>query len=325
MAIDHPVSSSIRCRWLLSLGLGTLASTISVGISATAAWQRGSGQDERILLAAVGVMAVLGTHLLPALSRQAGLLVRAMGLCLWFSCGVYVAFGHTGYYLGTLEQAGNRRAAMIEHVQSAGAGQSPRTLSAILGDKAKLQLALTGLARLECVENCQAVRAREAALMGRIQVSEAEADEARRWQRAQDRLEQRRAELHVEPAVAQIASRLGMVASTVNLLTGLVFSLILEGLGCMCWYLVFRRHEHAVPRSAITTVTAVTADAGAADLAVTTDGAPDSVVAKVRQEVEAGRLPCTVTAIRKHLACSQGRASEIRRLIKFTGAADVTC
>ena len=55
------------------------------------------------------------------------------------------------------------------------------------------------------------------------------------------RCSRRRDELRDDAVTTPLATCLGVTGKLANLVTGGVFSLILEGLGCFCWYLMFLR------------------------------------------------------------------------------------
>lgn len=321
MEQDYQLVTPSRGLWVLNVMLGVLASSFSIGISAMAGWQRAGSVEHRLMLGAVGVVAVLGVHLLPALLAPARTLARILGSVLWVTLLVYVTYGHTGYYLAVVEQAGMQRAASLEREEPTVIQTPKRMRSVVLADKAKLEAAYASLAQLDCNDRCAGLRLRQDTLKARIMAVDAEADEVRRWQQAQDRMEMRRGALQVEPAVAQLAARLGVSESSVNLVTGAIFSGILEGLGCLCWYLVFLRRD-SMPKLTVTRLeakvdtTGVT-DQGEAVATVVADPEPlsdlDQVVARVSHEISTGRLACSVRAIREYLRCGQGRATEVRR------------
>lgn len=321
MEQDYRLATPSRGLWLLNMMLGVLASSFSIGISAMAGWQRAGSVEHRLMLGAVGVVAVLGVHLLPALLAPARTLVRILGSVLWVTLLVYVTYGHTGYYLAVVEQAGMQRVASLDREEPTVIQTPKRMRSVILADKAKLEAGYASMARLDCTDRCAGLRLRQEALKARIMAIDAEAEEVRRWQQAQDRMETRRAASQVEPAVAQLAARFGVSEGSVNLVTGAIFAGILEGLGCLCWYLVFLRRDSA-SKQAVTKTEAQADTTGVRDqceavAVVIADPEPlselDLVVAHVSHEVSTGRLACSVRAIREYLRCGQGRATEVRR------------
>ena len=299
--------------------MAMMASVSSVSISAFAGWQRGESIEQKLLLAAVSVIAVVGVHLLPAICRQATPVARAFGLLLWSICAVFVAYGHASYYLITQENAGEHRVAALAPTQLTTVQSPKRALPAILADVSRLTASQAAVSLAGCSEDCSGRRARIDLLKARMRMLEAEADEAKRWQLAQDRMESRRIAARDDPVITRLAGSLGVAIASVGLVMGFLFSVSLEGLGCFCWYLWSQRHDRPVTYPVIETVTERLQRDPVETAATARDMQPRSelevLAEKVKSEIEAGRVCCTVTAIRAHLQCGQAKAASIRRLI----------
>lgn len=304
--------------WALAngqLALAVLASLISLAISANAGWQRGNSSEEKIILAGVGVIAVLGAHLLLALSRRASIVVRTMALVLWLACMAFVVYGQASYFFAVQDSAGMRRVVAAEQFQTESLAVPKRRLSSILEEQAKLQGLQEKTTRTGCFRNCAGFTAQAVFRSARIKALDAEANEVRRWDLDKDRLEAKRSALHDDPVSMRLSREFGVSAGLVTLVTAGLFSFMLEGLGCLCWYLVL---SHGDSMGDYSVTPEVTKD-GQEAIGGLLDAQPQSefeyLVTQVQLEVDSGRVPCTVKAIREHLGCGQGKASEIRRYI----------
>ena len=116
--------SSVGC-----MSLAILATTISLLLSVLTGWQFGQSSSEKLAMAAVGVLAVLGAHLLLALCRPASTWVRFLACLLWLFCVAYVAYSHASFFLSSQQQSGMARVASID--QSLLKAEPKRTLMAI--------------------------------------------------------------------------------------------------------------------------------------------------------------------------------------------------
>jgi hypothetical protein len=297
--------------------LAIVASSLSVAISIVAGWQRGGTEIARLLMASVGFVAVLGAHLLPAFCRRVPILTRVIGAMIWLICFTFVAYGHASFFLLAQDQAGAQRAAALVPAQQTPQSTPKRVLSVVLADEAKVKGWQAADSLAKCADNCGALKVREAVFKARIAALDAETDEIWRWQQAQEKAQSRRDELRDDAVTTPLATSLGVTGKLANLVTGGIFSLILEGLGCFCWYLVFLRNgAMAVTRSVTPGVTqAVTHDSVDTARSISPRSEEDELVANVRIEIDAGRLKCTVDSIRKYLHCGQDKARKVRGII----------
>lgn len=82
---------TVPARLAFVLAVGATATALS--LSVLAGWQRGGSLPERVVWVAIGVMLVVGAHLLPALVRDAPWRVRTTGGLLWVACLATTCYG----------------------------------------------------------------------------------------------------------------------------------------------------------------------------------------------------------------------------------------
>ncbi|MBO2979037.1 hypothetical protein [Burkholderia pseudomallei] len=311
-----------RPAFFLAIG----ATSTAVSLSILAGWQRGGTLAERLAWVAIGVVLVISAHLLPALVRSWSLAVRSVACLLWIACMATTCYGHAMFFLLAQRHAGEQRAAVA--VPATGPAPPERTLTAIMADRAIVTRQLTFTTARRCPRDCAGLEARRATLSAKLDALEAEATDVRRWQAAADRVTAQRDALLADPVTARLAALLGTTVSRTDLLSGLAFAAVLEGVACLLWTIALR--SRPVPPS----VTAVMAPAMAnrAPEPMSNEPEPDShmsasdpvtplPVAKssnpdlmqLVQDIAAGRVRPTVADIRRHLGCSQARAAALRR------------
>jgi len=343
----------------ISLGLALLASGVSLRIAIEAGHRLGSNPDERLFLASGGIVAVLGTHLLMSIFSQASVWPRLGAFALSMVCAVFVVYLHASFFLLVQAQAGARRVADVASSDASVAERAPaprRGTSLILAELADVKADQARLRSRRCLDDCSRLDARDVVLKARIAALDAEADEVRRWLRDQDKLEARWATVKDDPVTLRLAELLGVTRGATGLVMGLLFAVILEGTGCLCWFLVLQRRDltavgsaptEVMPQGLVTppvavTVEAVTVASRAVMPSVTPEGPfgiptdedlgkqgtcpageidPKQVkvlllVERVRPEIEGGRVRPTVTEIRKYLACARSTAAEVRRALE---------
>lgn len=333
--------------WAVSLGLAVLASSWSLRIAIEAGHRLGSSPDERQLLAGGGIVAVLSAHLLGSIFSRASVWPRLGAIVLWVICAGFVAYLHTSFFLSVQEQAGARRMADVASadVFAGGYAQAPRRgVSLVLAELANVKADQARLWSRPCREDCSRFEARAAFLNGRIAALDAEADEVRRWVQGQDRLEARRAAVGGDPVTVRLAAVLRVPGNVTGLVIGLLFAIILEGTGSLCWYVVLQRRElsatgpmpvqHMQPAPVLPPVTAASqaVTQGASSSTVPADDLLESGIApgseinaqhgkvlqlaeRVRPEIEAGRVRLNVTDIREFLHCARATAAQVRRAL----------
>ncbi|CAB3800611.1 hypothetical protein [Pararobbsia alpina] len=336
-------------RWSFMLAVGATGTALSLSI--LAGWQRGGSLPERIAWIAIGMVLVTSAHLLPALLRDAPILVRGTGSLLWVACLTTACYGHGMFFLLAQQHAGEIRAATLTTV---GVPTSGRSLVAVMRDRANVtrQLAFTQTQR--CSRDCPGLQARQATLSAKLDALDAEANDVQRRLAADDRVTAQRDALLADPVTSRLAALLGVTVARVDLLSGLAFASVLECVACLLWTIALRpspapaglrtvtlpqvtppsepvTEVTRVPQPAATTVTAAdkathrsktvssetVTDSHAAPgdpvAPPTVTASDDEIVTHLALEVAVGLLRPTVAGIRRHLSCSQERAATLRR------------
>lgn len=289
-------------RWPALL-LAIMATGTAISMSMMAGWQRGGWLSERLVWIAIGVVLITGAHLLPALCQAAPSAVRAIGFVLWVGCMGAASYGHATFFLLSQSHAGTLRAAAVP-VETVPAH---RSLTAVMSERASVTAQLAEAETRRCVRDCPSLRIRRASLAARLDALEAEAADVRRDQAIEDRNAGRRDAARHDPVTARLAVLSGIGIAQLDLFTGLAFAAVLEGVACLLWWLALARMETAPATGRHDMTGPVTA----ASVAPVTE--PETEVAKLRRDIEAGIVKPTVTGIRQHLRCSQTRAAALRR------------
>ncbi|WP_199544183.1 hypothetical protein [Paraburkholderia kururiensis] len=332
-------------RWTVALAAAATATALS--LSVLAGWQRGGTLPERVVWVATGVVLVVSAHLLPALVRDTPLHARIMGGVLWAACLATACYGHAVFFVLAQQHAGEQRAATVAVAPVA---DSHRSLTAVMADRAAVVRQLAWIDAQHCSRDCTARAARHATLAARLEALDAEAGDVRRRQAADDRVVAQRDALLADPVTSRLAALLGTTTARVDLLSGLTFAAVLEGVACLLWWLALSSPSRPAPLPGV--VAAVAPVAGVTDAmnpAVTDrhvrvtasreavaesreevtagheavthsrdDPLPDAAVsgddvARLAHDIAAGRVRPTVADIRRHLGCSQSRAIALRR------------
>ncbi|OIT16256.1 hypothetical protein BL243_12275 [Ralstonia solanacearum] len=337
---------STRC-WAFALAVTATATALCMSV--LAGWQRGGALVERLVWIAIGLVLVLSAHLLPSLLRGMPVVVRATGNVLWVTCLATACIGHAVFFLTAQQHAGARRAS------SAPVGQAPvsgRSLHLVMAERASVTAQLTSANARYCTGNCVTLEGRRTTLAARIDALNAEADDIRRQQTAMDRVTTQRDALLVDPVTSRLAALLGTTTTRIDLLSGLMFAAVLEGVACLLWAVALRTTPVTTPVPGVTPpvpstvkvtpdvtqpeVTPVTANH--ANATVSRETAPahgdatgshaqqddplaspaivdtvDDELPRLARDVSAGLLRPTVAGIRRYLGCSQARATALRR------------
>lgn len=314
--------------WVLSIG----ATGTAICLSVLAGWQRGGSLPERLVWVAIGVVLVVSAHLLPALVRDSPYRMRAIAGVLWAACMLTACYGHATFFLLAQRHAGELRATAVPVAEAVSAG---RSLTAVMSERATVTGLLATANARRCSGNCTTLEARRVTLTAKLEALEAEAGEIRRRQSADDRAEERRDALVADPVTARLAALLGTTVTRVDLLSGLAFAAVLEGVACLLWTVTLRSRP---PVSTVpATVAAVTvnhppvmashaAESGSHEAEaeshvpisepvtpLPTGEPPDPDVTQLAQAVAAGQVRPTVSEIRRFLGVSQARAAALRR------------
>lgn len=312
-----------------ALLLAVTATGTAICLSVLAGWQRGGPLAERLVWVAIGMVLVVGAHLLPALVRDAPLIVRGATGVLWLACMATAFYGHLTFFLLAQRHAGEWRAGSIASHAPQPTG---RSLTVVMADRVAVTAQLATTNTRHCQRDCRTLDARRLTLAARLEALDAEAEDVRRSQAAVDRVTAQRDGLTADPVTARLAALFGTPVARIDLLSGLAFAAVLEGVACLLWTVTLRSP------SAVTSVTAIRAPvmanatpkpeprrnpeakrrvAAATGDPVMPSPVPESrnddAVAQLAQAVAAGHVRMTVADIRRHLGCSQARAAAMRR------------
>ncbi|GJG99160.1 hypothetical protein [Paraburkholderia terrae] len=327
--------------------LAVTATGTAVCLSVLAGWQRGGTLPERVVWVAIGIVLVASAHLLPTLVRGSPVTVRLMGYLLWGACMVTACYGHATFFLLAQLHAGDVRASAVTDDVTDIATRPARALTLVMEERATVTRELA-LARVQrCSRDCARLEVRRVTLAAKLDALNAEADEIRRLQAGRDRALAQRDALRADPVTSQLATSIGVGTARVDMLSGLVFAAILEGVACLLWTVALRPTSllasvpvvsEAMPVANVTVVpqqpvtashteeivsreavmdrhAAVTGGHPPRDDPVTPlpDVSPDGDVTRLVDDIAAGRVRATVADIRRYLGCSQARASALRR------------
>ena len=315
----------------LAFGLALGATSTALCMSVLAGWQRGGWLAERLVWVAIGVVLVIGAHLLPALIRDAPIPVRATGSLLWVACLVTACYGHAVFFVFAQEHAGERRASTV---MTAGFPPTGRSLTVVMSERANVTAQLAAVDAKRCTGDCRTLDSRRVTLVAKLDALNAEANDVRRNEVARDRVTVLRDALQADPVTSRLAALLSTTTARVDLLSGLAFAAVLEGVACLLWTIALRSSplpasatavtppEVALQSETVTNLTRVTRPAVAVISAVTPchvsetlshEGVTDDDVTQLARDVTAGIVRPTVSDIRRHLGCSQSRAATLRR------------
>ncbi|ALS66601.1 MULTISPECIES: hypothetical protein [Pandoraea] len=313
-----------------ALWLAVAATSTAIGISVIASEQRGGTRAERVVWVTLGVVLVLSAHLLPALVRGVPRRVRLAGYLLWGACMLTAINSHAYFFLFAAQHAAQRRAEAAPVVLAEITG---RSLTVVMRERAEVSARLATANAQSCSGKCPTLEARRVTLTARLEALNAEVSDIRRAQDLDDRAMTRHDARMADPVTARLATLLGTAGARVDLLTGLAFASVLEGVACLLWSVALHprckpyveavaptvAHEvreshddadgdcdgHAMPNQSVTPFS----------IASQTPEAIDHDAAQLAQDIAAGRLRPTVADIRRHLGCSQARAIALRRQI----------
>ncbi|AOJ97506.1 hypothetical protein [Burkholderia vietnamiensis] len=258
--MENTITTETRFRLLRPPGgvfwLATFATATALSLSILAGWQRGGTLPERVVWVAIGIVLVVSAHLLPALIRESSFVVRGMGSVLWVARMVTAGYGHLTFFLFAQQHAGERRASVVAITLPT----PVRSLTVVMSDRATVVRQLAWLDARRCLRDCAGRDARRATLAARLDALNAEADDVRRQQATDDRVTVQRGVLLADPVTSRLAALLGISASRVDLLSGLVFAAVLECTACLLWTILLRPSSSPAATAVVTdtTSTAVT-------------------------------------------------------------------
>ncbi|MGN6083566.1 hypothetical protein [Trinickia sp.] len=248
-----------------AFALAVAATGTAVTLSVLSGWQRGGSLPERLAWVAIGVVLVVTAHLLPAIARSANLRVQFVAAVLWLGCMGVAVYGHAVFFLLTQAHAGERREAAVPPPD-----KSPgRSLTAVMDERAIVTAQLTAADVRRCVRDCPSLRVRRASLTARLDALNTEAGEIRRREAVTDRVTARRDALLADPVTSRLAGLLGTTAPRIDLLSGLMFASVLEGVACLLWMLTLDASPLPVPAPVVSGSTPSAVVPVAAETAVT--------------------------------------------------------
>lgn len=262
-------------RWAIAMAAGATGTALC--LSTIAGWQRGGSLSERVVWVAMGVVLIVSAHLLPTLVRSSPFTIRITGSVLWGACMVTACIGHVTFFLFTQQHAGEARASAVTRNVAASPALASRTLTAVMQEGAAVtrQLALARAQR--CSRDCPFLDARRVTLAARLDALEAEADDIRRQDSERDRTRSQRDALLADPVTSRLAALLGTTTARVDLLSGVTFAAVLEGVACLLWTVALR--PLPLPH-ATAAVTGTVAPGVTPDINVT-EAAPPAVTSSV--------------------------------------------
>ncbi|WP_042302654.1 hypothetical protein [Paraburkholderia kururiensis] len=217
--------------------LALLATSTALSLSILSGWQRAGTLPERIVWVAIGVVLVVSAHLLPALIRDAPAVVRGIGSLLWAACLATACYGHAVFFIFAQQHAGDRRAVTVGAPPPAPA----RSLTVVMANRSVVIRQLAWANARHCSRDCTWINARRVTLAAKLDALNAEASDVRRVEAERDRVTAQRDALRADPVASRLATLLGMTTARVDLLSGLAFAAVLEGVACLLWTVALRQ------------------------------------------------------------------------------------
>ncbi|WP_431819703.1 hypothetical protein [Burkholderia sp. F1] len=265
---------SVR-RWALMLAV--MATTTALSLSILAGWQRGGTLQERLIWIAIGTVLVTSAHLLPALTRDTPIVIQGVGSVLWGACLATACYGHAVFFVLAQQHAGEQRASTV---QVASVTPPARSLTTVMAERASVTAQLATANARYCAGNCVSLEGRRVTLAAKMEALNDEADDIRRQQAATDRVTAQHDALLADPVTTRLAALVGTTAARIDLLTGLTFAAVLEGVACLLWTVALRSPlPMPLPVTGVTpAAVTVTADVTQSVVTDATDATPSVVV-----------------------------------------------
>ncbi|AEA60112.1 hypothetical protein [Burkholderia gladioli] len=298
-------------HWAFVLAAG--ATSTALCLSVLAGWQRGGSLPERLVWVAIGVVLVISAHLLPALLREVPILLRHVGSLLWVACLAAACFGHVQFFVTAQRHAGEQRAAVV---RIAVPPSSMRGLTAVMAERATVTAQLATAKAHVCVGICTTLEARRATLAARLDALNAEANDIQRQQRATDRATAQRDSLLADPVMTRLAALLGVATARMDLLSGLMFAAVLEGVACLLWAIAFR--APTVPQHAPAGIAPLVAKMGGE---IPSGVAPGAIVTEVTQSAVTPPADSTLATVMPAQASHAGMTVSCENAIRHDGTA----
>lgn len=253
----------MKTRRRLALAAAALTSATGLLMAGASALERGGSVLDRVLIAAISCMLVLGAHLLPTLSRS--MPVRA----LWIGCLLLTAWSHAAFFAAAAQRAGSARADSVTTSAQARALQTEleaiaaRPLAQVSADLAAAQarvisadLALQRCRKAlpEAASASPTACARPLEAVGgasrQVEALAVEEGEARRAAALHQRLveaagreDQARDQAAVDPVTAMLSTLLGLKAGSAGVAVAVLSAVVVELLAALLWTLGLRPGE----------------------------------------------------------------------------------
>lgn len=307
---------------LVCLFLGLFATGISLQVSIQTGGLLADGTKVRPIVAAVGVLTVLAAHWLLVVIQSTSMKRRIVIGCVWGGCLAYVLFSHANFFEQMQQQSGKHRVDIIDQSWSTVAPK--RSLSEIFTDKAKLSAELSAKAGISCANGCRQLQARKTFLADKLMALEAEADEVKRWQAEWDRQQTLKQNAHADLVTVRLSGLLGVTDEHVGLVMAILFAVVLEGVACVCWLLVFSSRDSTEKNLDMFVTQSVTARQQESHVQVMNETASmnkdEKEVMELIQAFQDGRLkpgktkPITVDGVQQFRRCGRKEAQILSRL-----------
>ncbi len=257
-----------------------LVTSTATVMSAVAALERGGTILDRVLWVAISVAVCLGSHLIPSIIKT------RWSWLLWMFCLLGTVYSHITFLTYSSLRAGDERSnhsiqkadveRQIQITREALSSISARPIATV-----SEQLAITTGWRNRTALQAELSEAKRAAALQDNLVMLASSATVTREATATD------------VVTGRIAKITGGNEASINLVTGLFYSSLLEFMGALLWYQVLRDHQLTSTRSV-----------------------ERNSLAALELAVRTGGIKSTVKEIRTYLRCSQGRAMELHRTLK---------
>jgi hypothetical protein len=260
--------------------LAALVTLTAASMTAVAAADRGGTDLDKALLIAMSVVIVLTVHLLPALSK------RFVSWIVWGCCLVCAIYGHLTF---------------LTHASLRAAESRAQQSALVMGTERQIEATKAALASIKARPMVMVAEAlavtedkRERATL-RLELAEGKRAEALREElvRLSATATQAQVTGATDPVTSRLAGVMGVTDSTVTVVVGMTFAILLELIGTLLWYEALRHNV-------------VVGDE---------NPDPENEVTVLKAAISEGKCRETVASIRSFLQCSQARALELRREI----------
>lgn len=299
--------------------LAVTSTLLSAGMSAAAGWSRGDGALSSMFWACLGVLATSAAHLLPAAARIGYGWVRWLASVLWAACMVFVVFSHGSYFMTSQQAAGELRGSAVVAPPAAARPQSE-----VMAHRAQLEADVNALAFPGCAPECSTARRKVAALRSQMAAMDQEAREIAQLESAKADYNNAKERAQRDPALWVMSRWSSVPLERLQLILGLFVGVLLDGVGCVSWMLVFSDRvrisklvKAGKPATPVVTAPSRNRAPRQGDgLPVGEDSRLAALLANARVGIQSGRLRNSVRAVREHLGCGQRTAMTITRLLK---------